>query len=198
VDLQREDPAQLELELAKAGTTPEYLIRDAQDEPALHTAMSLLATDDAKLRLALEYFGDDGHPQPTRRTPPNTGAFGDHALYGSLTPEWGLLPRLKDGQPKPRKPRQRPPGQISRAAVQALMLELERRKAKPRDRELTQRRIAARVGLNQARVQEAEELRGLGWDLLRTHPDFSIEDGFVRWPTPTRAAQILARERAEK
>src|SRR5262249_32916759 len=80
------------------------------------------------------------------------------------------------------------PSQIPRATVQELMLELERRKANPRDPELTQLRIAERVGLNPARVQEAEALRGIGWDLLRTHPDFSIEDGFVRWPTPTRAA----------
>ncbi len=86
--------AEAEFELAKRGTTPEYLIRDAEDVPKLRERMSLLSSPEAKLRLALEWFGDQGHPQPEKRTRPITGQIGDLILYDDLTPVWGWLPSL--------------------------------------------------------------------------------------------------------
>ena len=45
-------------------------MRDARDEPALQDRMRLLHSLDARLRLALEWFGDAAHPQPEKRTRP--------------------------------------------------------------------------------------------------------------------------------
>ena len=178
VDLLGKDPAELELELAKAGTTPADLVRDARDEPALREKMKLLSSEEARLRLALEWFGDGSHPQPEKRTPLVLVAFGDGTGFSAgLTPDWGRLPRLEScgppaGQQPRAKPRHRPLDPIAKEAVKDLMMELAKRKAWPGDREFTQAKIAARVGLNVNRVQQAEGLERLGWDLLRTHPDF--------------------------
>jgi hypothetical protein len=204
VDLQRDDSVRLELELAKAGTTPAELVRDALDVPELRQRMKLLRSQEARLRLALEYFGDEGHPQPVERTRwPHILVPGQPA-HGQMTPDWGLLPRLEndglpaDPQPKP-KPRHRPPDQIPESTVKQLKIELVKREAKRKGRrrvpELTQAKIAAIVGLDDTRVQQAEGLREIGWDLLRTHPDFSVDEGFVRWPSVEEATRILDSER---
>jgi hypothetical protein len=99
---------------------------------------------------------------------------------------------------KQKKPRHRPPDPIPEATVKRLMWELAQRKARPRDRELTQEKIASRVELHPTRVQQAEALERVGWDLLRSHPEFSVNDGFVRWPNARKAAQLLASKRAAK
>ena len=90
--------------------------------------------------------------------------------------------RPHDPQPKPKRQRQRPPAQIDEATVKELKWDLAQRKAKPKDPEFTQQKIAARLGLATTRVQQAEGLERIGWDLLRIHPDFPAEKGFVRWP----------------
>jgi hypothetical protein len=107
VDLLRDDPTRLELELAKAGTAPKYLVRDANDEPVLRSTMRLLKSHDAKLQLALQYFGDEGHPQPRERTRPIVIMVDGKPLLGNLTPEWGELPSL-DAKPEnePRGPKE--------------------------------------------------------------------------------------------
>jgi hypothetical protein len=89
------DPVRLEIELAKLGIMVGDLVKDAEDVPELHEMMELLSPE-AKARLALEWFGDQGHPQPEERTPPVIGAFLDHGsfIYGDLTPNWGWLPPL--------------------------------------------------------------------------------------------------------
>jgi hypothetical protein len=96
-----------------------------------------------------------------------------------------------------KRPRHRPPDPIPLATVKDLKWELAQRKAKPRDPELTQEKIAGRLGLDRTRVQQAEALEKAGWDLLRSHPDFSANDDLVRWPSAEKAARILASERAE-
>jgi hypothetical protein len=105
-------------------------------------------------------------------------------------------PAVEEPAKKPR-PRHRPPTPIAKATVKSLMWELEQRKAKPQNPELTQEKIAGRLELKVTRVQQAEALERVGWPLLRTHPDFSVDEGFVRWPGPRKAAQILASERTE-
>jgi hypothetical protein len=100
-------------------------------------------------------------------------------------------------QPNAKKPRHRPPAPIATATVKQLKWELAQREAKPADRELTQEKIAARLSLDDTRVQQAEGLQRVGWDLLRSHPDFPVDEGFVRWPGVRKAAQILASERTE-
>jgi hypothetical protein len=92
-----DDPARLEVELAKVGTTPEALARDLLDVPELKDELKFLRTKRARLRRALEWFGDEGHPQPKERTRPlllRTAS--GHAAYGSLTPDWSRLPPLAE------------------------------------------------------------------------------------------------------
>ena len=96
-----------------------------------------------------------------------------------------------------RRPRHRPPAPISEATVKDLRWELAQRKARPRDPKLTQEKIAERLELERSRVQQAEALERVGWDLMRSRPDFSANDGSVRWPSAVKAARILASERAE-
>lgn len=98
---------------------------------------------------------------------------------------------------QPPKPRHRPPDPIPEATVKQLKWELAQRKARRRGPEFTQEKIAGRLGLDRTRVQQAEALEQVGWDLLRSHPDFSAKDDSVRWPSAKEAARILASERAE-
>jgi hypothetical protein len=92
-----------------------------------------------------------------------------------------------------RKPRHRTPEQLDIETVKKLKLELAKRKAGgPRDPEYTQGAIAQRLGWKTTRVQQAEGLQKAGWDLLRSHPDFLVDDGFVRWPGVQKAARLLA------
>jgi hypothetical protein len=105
--LLNEDPARLELELARAGTTREFLIRDVRDVAKLRQECELLKRvrdkqrrEEAFLRLALEWFGDRGQPQPEKRTRPVAALFvGFEPNYGDLTPDFGRLPRLEDERP---------------------------------------------------------------------------------------------------
>jgi hypothetical protein len=188
----------VEIELANCGTRPEYLVRDAEDVPELRQRMKLLSSFEAKLRLALDWFGDQGHPQPEKRTRPATASFDDYVVYGDPTPDWRRLPRLDEtGQPKARKPRHRPPAPVPETKIKQLKWELAQRKRRPGDRELTQEKIAGRLGLGRMRIQQAEALERAGWDLLRSHPEFSAKDDFVRWPSASEAVRILASERAE-
>jgi hypothetical protein len=101
------------------------------------------------------------------------------------------------------RPRHRPPDSISKATVKRLMSELEQRRACRGDRKLIQERgltqegIARKLTLDRSRVQQAEALKRVGWDLLRSHPQFSANDEFVWWPSAKEAAQLLASGRAE-
>jgi hypothetical protein len=106
---------------------------------------------------------------------------------------------LDDDEPTQEQPepRHRPPDPIPEATVKDLKWELAQRKARPGDREFTQEKIAGRLELDRSRIQQAEALERVGWDLLRSHPEFSASDGFVRWPSAREAARILASERAE-
>jgi hypothetical protein len=62
------DRPRLKVELAKDGTTPDDLVLDVQDVPALHAQCERLEGDDeALLLLALQWFGDEGNPQPEQR-----------------------------------------------------------------------------------------------------------------------------------
>jgi hypothetical protein len=88
------------IELAKLGISTETLVLDIQDVPELHELCEELHSDEERLRLALVWFGDDGHPQPRERQRWVHGwALGDPDLPDALfqTPDWGRLPRLTDG-----------------------------------------------------------------------------------------------------
>jgi hypothetical protein len=183
-------PERLEIELAKLGITVRDLVRDAHFVPELKPWFRKLSKE-TKQKVALEWFGDEGHPQPEERNVPV-------GVIAVTSPDWGRLPSLDDaGQPKARKPRHRHPDPILETTVKQLKWELAQRKAKPRDREFTQEKIAARLELDRTRVQQAEKLERAGWDLLRSHPEFSANDEFVRWPSAREAARLLASERAE-
>jgi hypothetical protein len=201
-ELLRDDPTRLELELARAGTTLNDLARDIRDVPGFDDLTRRMSRE-AKQRLALQYFGDEGHAQPEQRRDWMRSKTSKRARW-FRTPDFGQLPRLRDAatseveeEPPEKKPRHRPPEQIPKVTVQKLMLELEKRRTRPHDPELTQEKIGERLKLHRSRVQQAEALRRAGWDLLRSHPEFSADAGFVRWPSPVDAARLLESERAE-
>jgi len=104
----------VEIELAKVGTTPDYLVRDAEDEPELQAEMELLSSPEAKLRRALQYFGDEGNPQPENREPRVLAGWDDgRVIEGALTPDWGQLPRLPPEMKKKPGPEQETHGRRS-------------------------------------------------------------------------------------
>lgn len=90
-------------------------------------------------------------------------------------------------------PRSRPPDQLPATTVRRCEDELRKRAqaGRPRYGSLTLMAIATRLGWPRARVTQAEALMEVGWPLLRTHPDFSADQGHVRWPTPRQAARLL-------
>jgi len=185
-----DDLDRLDVELSAVGVTWRDLAADIHDVPEYRERCENL-TEKQCLLLALRYFGDEQNPQPRRETR-------SEWMYTGYTTDWGHLPPLDEaGKPKSRKPRHRPPDPIPDDTVKRLKWELAQREAKPRDREFTQEKIADRLGLDRSRVQQAEALRRAGWDLLRSHPEFSANDGFVRWPSAAEAARLLASERAE-
>src|SRR5262245_34939874 len=70
---------------------------DAEDVPELRPILERLMSDEARLRVALELFGDQGHPQPADRSERVEGIFsGGPSDRFSQTPDWGRLPRLED------------------------------------------------------------------------------------------------------
>jgi hypothetical protein len=105
------DPERLELELSKVGTTPTELAMDVRDVPELRERWERLS-ERARLLLALQWFGDEEHPQPPRseRTVWH--------IYG-YTPDWGQLPPLDEGplehaaQPAPMSARGRRTKRVS-------------------------------------------------------------------------------------
>jgi hypothetical protein len=196
------------------------LVRAGYDDPELAPILERLTSEEAKRRLVVEWYCDQRHEIPM------SGTFGSvydtrgMIFIGSKPPEedesealdvnddqapayWGRLPPVEDeepagaGPPKTRRPRHRPPDPIPEATVKQLKWELAQRRARPRDPELSQEKIARRRELDRSRIQQAEALERIGWDLLRSHPEFSALDGFVHWPSAREAARILASERAE-
>lgn len=191
-------PWRLEVELAKAGTTVHDLETDIRDVPELKPWVEGISAE-ARRQLAIEYFGDQRHQQPPREQRTKWHSSG-------YTREFGRLPQLKGDesrQAKVAKPRHRHPAPISKDTIKKLKWELAKRREelaqqKPRgEREYTQEKIAERLELDDTRVQQAEALHHVGWELLRTHPEFSVDEGFVRWPSAEDAARILASEHAE-
>jgi hypothetical protein len=90
-ELLRSDPERLEIELAEAGTTLADLADDLRDVPEKKAIAEGLSIK-ARQRRALEWFGDQGNPQPEERT----------EWFGTgRTPDWGHLPRLEDDGPAP-------------------------------------------------------------------------------------------------
>jgi hypothetical protein len=79
-----------------------------------------------------------------------------------------------------RRPSYRPPDQLATKTVCECERELAKRAGagSPKTGPLTLEAIANRIGWPRPRVRQAEQLRGIGWPLLRTHPDFSTDEGF--------------------
>jgi hypothetical protein len=121
----------LEVELAKIGTTISEFVCDARDVPELQPWIEDLSPD-AKLQVALEWFGDQGNPQPTERQ--------DWHGYGR-TPDWlgGRLPRLRDGgaPAAPRRTRRKkgtagaPEGKYERDEIKRVLLAWRSRTTAP-------------------------------------------------------------------
>jgi hypothetical protein len=88
---------ELEIELAKLGLTLDDLVQDAEDDPGAAPVMEKLKSNEAKRRFAVEWFGDQGHPQPKERQRRVIAYFGpDSIVYANPTPDWERLPRLED------------------------------------------------------------------------------------------------------
>jgi hypothetical protein len=92
--LLRDDPQRLEIELARAGTTLGNLVRDIRDVPELRDKTARMSRK-AKELLALEYFGDQGNPQPEDRTA-WVRASSPTRVVRRRTPDFRRLPSLDD------------------------------------------------------------------------------------------------------
>jgi hypothetical protein len=151
-----------------------------------------------RVRVVLRHFGDEGHLNPDPENPPKHGPGINGNIAAHNCPPWERLPSLDEAPPAEQpKPRHRPPDRIASGTVKQLKWELAQRKTRRDDREFTQEKIAGRLELDRTRIQQAEALERVGWDLLRSHPEFSARDEFVRWPSAREAARLLASERAE-
>jgi hypothetical protein len=64
---------------------------------------------------------------------------------------------------------------------------------KPRRGRLTLSAIARVAGFNYDRAWQGEQLRELGWKLRRSHPEYSVDHGFVRLPLPEKVPDLLDR-----
>ena len=130
--------ARVEVELAKLGTTTKSLILDARDVPELAPVLGRAGMSfEEKLRVALVWFGDDGHPQPEQRS--NWETVG-------RTPNRGRLPRL-DGDETPAAPKG-DPGRPSVTVTKEILLEifkqsLERARSTEKRKQPSYARIAA-------------------------------------------------------
>lgn len=94
---------ELEIELAKIGTRPEDVVADALDIAELRPLIEDLSPE-ARLRVALEWFGDQGNPQPPRSERTNWHVTG-------YTTDWpgGRLPLLEDATAAVRPAKRRGP-----------------------------------------------------------------------------------------
>jgi hypothetical protein len=202
---------ELEIWLAENGwpSGVDGLVRAAYDDPELAPIMERLTSEEAKQQKAVERYVDERHPIPnaprsvydTRGVflvdsePTGEPHYVDGEPVGPAPDYWGQLPPFEEAPSA--KPRHRPPDPIAEATVKQLKWELAQRRTKRRDPELTQEKIAARLGLDRTRIQQAEALEKVGWDLLRSHPEFSAFDEFVSWPSAREAALLLASGNAE-
>jgi hypothetical protein len=99
------DPRRLWTELGKVGLTIDDLVEAGEDDPELGPIMDNLTSEEAKQRLVLEWFGDQGHPQPKeprKRVDPMYGS--GKIVIVPLPPVWGYLPRLEDDEPALEQP----------------------------------------------------------------------------------------------
>jgi len=93
------------------------------------------------------------------------------------------------------RPRHRPPRGVSVEIARELDVLLERRAADPANGALSQEAIATHLKISRKLVRKAIALHRVGWPLARSDPDFGPErakGGFVYWPNPEKALQILA------
>lgn len=113
----------VEVELAKLGITIDDLVCDGWDDPRLKPILERLESEPARRRAALEWFGDQGHPQPEQRKRRFLVYHApDLVTYAHPTPDWGRLPPLEDGRDssiarppeEPPEPRQRGAGRIGK------------------------------------------------------------------------------------
>lgn len=127
------------------------------------------------------------------------GTVGDMNYFLERPPAWELVAvelGLDRAPVRSATGRRRSPDPIPITTVKRLIVELARRRdtENPRRGPLTQTGIAQRLGIDYHRVQQAEGLVAAGWDLLRSHPDHSAEDGYVRWPSVAKARDLLGSE----
>ena len=154
--------ARLVAELSKAGTSIDHLLLDLRDvhDPGMRREVAEAGDDrEMLLRLALEWFGDLGNPQPTERSRWIGRDIEDVTIFGLdevdrqptfQTPDFGRLHRLDDDLAAAvRYPKGgRPENTITQATLFGLFtrgLERARSTAKPRGPSYTA--IAAEHGL---------------------------------------------------
>jgi hypothetical protein len=134
------------------------------------------------------------------------GAIADRAERDALREALALYDDLPPPATKPRSvgdtkpPRHRPPDELSEDSVKMAKGLLAERRAleeagKPSPPGLSYEAIGMAAGFgsaaaSRARVKQIRDLIGIGWDPLRTHPDFSANEGFVRLPTLPEARRL--------
>jgi hypothetical protein len=178
------------------GLTEDCLIACGRAVPELAPKIKAQKSKEDKLWVVLRYFGDEGHPQP--EGPVRYGPAINGGTPVLECPRWERLPRLEDEEVSERgmgaPPKPLPIESVEKAAVRLREREKVVGAGERASGSLTYEAIAAYANLpNRDRVVQIEELISLGWDLRKSHPDFSAEPGFVRLPTPEAARQLRLR-----
>ena len=142
-------PTRLEVELAKLGIKLDHLIWDGLHDPELKSILENLSSHDARRQVVLEWFGDEGHPQP---------------MYTGRTHDWGRLPRLSEDVPSDRLQRRDP--LPTRQTIEAVRLRVVERLSWPKIEE----KVGGVGGLSHRKIDYirlALKHEDLGWDLDR-------------------------------
>jgi hypothetical protein len=133
--LLRDDPARLEVELARRGLRLRDLVNAVEDDPEAAVIAARLQSAQARERFAVEWFGDEQHHQPAKHTPRVVVYHAPGlATYYPSPPQWGVLGQLEDAvEPGTEEPgsatREIPFGLVEQAVLQRAAAARERRRA---------------------------------------------------------------------
>ena len=129
--------------------------------------------------------------------------------WADILMEFGPAPEVESPEPEPvraapparKRMGRRPKPAMSIAAARRLEPLVARRVANRHGPRPTQEQLAERFKVDRHVIQRAEALVRARWPLPESDPDFraiAATDGFVYWPTVTKARQLLARARSER
>jgi hypothetical protein len=167
------DRTQLEIELDEDGTTPFWIawdVRDVRELQERYGERLASMSREARLKLALDWFGDHGHPQPplAERTP-------EHSL--GYSPEFGWLHRLDDDESTRTEAPQEPHDEKAGGEIPTSLVEKAVREYEASGKKLGRRTLPRKVPA----LEEWGARLILGWYRVGKPAGLWLEDGRLRW-----------------